>query len=302
MVSIDVVTNTPASLGESPVWSELEQVLYWIDIDGKAVHRYDPATGEDALQATPARPGSLALTAEPHKLLMSSEHEVVWFDWKTGATTPFVQLEVEGAGIRMNDGRTDPAGRFIVGTMFENTGAKKFVGSLHQVEADGSSVALRRAVGTANGLAFDYDRSIMYWADTPTMQVLAWDYDIASGTRRNERVHFDYNTVEGKPDGACVDADGFYWSSSVRGWALTRIAPDGSVERRIDLPVELPTMPCFGGPNLDMLFITSIDAGGTDPADIERQRGVAPGSLLAIDMSGEGIQGRTDALFAGTHP
>ncbi len=302
MPNIDVVVAEPADLGEGPVWSESEQVLYWIDIDGCAVHRYDPSTGVDEKRATPARPGSLALTADAGKLLMSTEHEVVWFNWADGSTQPFVELEPAGAGIRMNDGRTDPAGRFIVGTMFEDTGAKKFVGSLHQVEADGTTTALRRAVGTANGLAFDTDRNVMYWADTPTQQVLAWDYDAVTGQRSNERVFFDYLSVEGKPDGACVDADGFYWSASVRGWALTRVAPDGTVERRIDLPVELPTMPCFGGPNLDTLFVTSINTGNNDAESIARRQGVAAGALLAIDLSAEGIQGRTDALFAGRHP
>ena len=302
MAEIDVIVPHPAELGEGPVWSVAEQVLYWIDIDGKAVHRYNPSTDLDEVSATPARPGSLALTDQPGKLLMSTEHEVVWFDFATGATQPFVELEAKGVGIRMNDGRTDPAGRFIVGTMFEDTSAKKFVGSLHALEADGSATALRRAVGTANGLAFDPDRGLMYWADTPTQQVLAWDYDAATGQRANERVFFDYQTVEGKPDGACVDADGFYWSASVRGWALTRVAPDGTVERRIELPVELPTMPCFGGPNLDTLFITSINEGDDDAASVERRRGVAAGALLAIDLSSEGIQGRPDEPFAGTYP
>ncbi|MFT5268816.1 MAG: L-arabinonolactonase [Acidimicrobiales bacterium] len=302
MTNIDVVVSQPAQLGEGPLWSVAEQVLYWVDIDGHAVHRYDPSTGVDEQKATPGRPGSLALTSDPGKLVLSSEHEVLWFDWANGATQPFVSLESPGAGIRMNDGRTDPAGRFIVGTMFQDSGAGQFVGSLHRIDANGNSTALRRAVGTANGLAFDTDRDIMYWADTPTQQVLAWDYDASTGDRSNERVFFDYQTVEGKPDGACVDVDGHYWSASVRGWALTRVAPDGSVERRIELPVELPTMPCFGGPNLDMLFITSINTGSDDAASVARRRGVAAGSLLAIDMSGEGIQGRPDALFAGTHP
>ncbi len=302
MTTIDVVLPQPAQLGEDPLWSVAEQVLYWVDIDGCVVHRYNPSTGIDEQRATPGRPGSLALTRDPGKLVLASEHEIVWFDWASGATQPFVTLESPGASIRMNDGRTDPAGRFIVGTMFEASNAGKFVGSLHRIEADGTATALRRAVGTANGLAFDTDRDIMYWADTPTQQVLAWDYDASTGDRSNERVFFDYEAVEGKPDGACVDADGYYWSASVRGWAVIRVAPDGSVERRIELPVELPTMPCFGGPNLDTLFITSINAGNDDTSSVARRRGVAAGSLLAIDMSGEGIQGCTDALFAGRHP
>ena len=302
MPNIEVVVTEPADLGEGPVWSVAEQVLYWIDIDGRTVHRYDPSTGVDEHRPTTGRPGSLALTSEPGKLLMSTEHQVVWFDWETAKIQPFVTLETAGAKIRMNDGRTDPAGRFIVGTMFEDTRAAKFVGSLHCVEADGSVSALRRAVGVANGLAFDTDRNIMYWADTPTQQVLAWDYDSATGSRTNERVFFDYQTVEGKPDGACVDADGHYWSASVHGWALTRVAPDGTVERRIDLPVELPTMPCFGGTNLDTLFVTSINTGTDDAESATRRQGVAAGSLLAIDLSAEDICGRADALFAGAHP
>jgi len=302
MTSIDVVSTAPARLGEGPLWSAGEQVLYWIDIDGRAIHRYDPSTDTDDQRSTPGRPGSLALTTRPGTLLVATEAEAVWFDWATGATRPFVDLEEPGAGIRMNDGRTDPAGRFLAGSMFEDTGAGRFVGTLHAIEADGSTRAVRRAVGVSNGLAFDPDRGLMYWADTPTRQVLKWDYDADSGTATNERFFFDYETVEGKPDGACVDADGFYWSASVRGWALTRVAPDGSVERRIELPVELPTMPCFGGPNLDLLFVTSISTGSADdgdPVDVARRRGVAPGSLLVIDLAAQGIQGRLDAPFAG---
>lgn len=296
MSNIEVVVAAPAELGEGPVWSAEEQLLYWIDIDGKAVHRYDPSSGRDEIKATPGRPGSLALTNTRGRLLMSTEHEVVWFDFATGETEPFVVLEEEGVGIRMNDGRTDPAGRFIVGTMYEDTRANKSVGSLHQLNRDGSARTLRSNVGVSNGAAFDADRGLMYWADTPTETVLMWDYDSDTGEQHNERVFFDYSTVEGKPDGACVDADGYYWSASVRGWALTRVAPDGSVERRIDLPVDLPTMPCFGGPNLDILFVTSIQVD-EKPGDVERRAGVASGALLAIDLSSEGIQGRLDQAF-----
>jgi len=302
MTNIDVVVAEPAQLGEGPVWSPVEQVLYWVDIDGKSVHRFDPSTGIDQAQAMPGRPGSLALSSTPGVMVVATEHQAVWFNWNTGQVEPFVELELEGAGIRMNDGRTDPAGRFVAGAMFENTRAGKWVASLHQIAGDGSVTTLRSAVGVANGLAFDAENQLMYWADTPTQQVLVWDYDADSGQRSNERIFFDYQSVEGKPDGACVDADGYYWSASVRGWALTRIAPDGTVDRRIDLPVELPTMPCFGGPTMDTLFVTSIQSGGDDPADVERRKGVAPGALLAIDLSSEGIQGRTDALFAGTPP
>lgn len=301
MVSVDVAVADPAILGECPLWSDAEQVLYWIDIDGRAIHRLDPSTGVDEQRALPGRPGSLALTGQTGTLLVATEHEIVWFDWASGSVTPWLELEPAGAGIRMNDGRTDPAGRFIVGTMFEDTKAGKTVGSLHRIDASGEHEVLRTGVGTANGLGFDPDRNRMYFADTPTLSVICWHYDLDTGERTDERQFFDYETVDGKPDGACVDSDGCYWSASVYGWAVTRITPDGTVDRRIELPVAKPSMPAFGGPDLDTLFVTTIGAGGTVPSEPGRN-GVEPGALLAVDLSAEGITGRLDAPFAGSPP
>ena len=300
MSSVEVAVAEPATLGECPVWSPGESLLYWTDIDGRAIHRYDPSSGIDDFCTTSGRPGSFALTSQPERLLVAMEHELIWLDWQSGAVTPWLELEAVGVGIRLNDGRTDPAGRFVGGSMFEDTKAGKAIGSLHQVDVDGSQRVLRSSVGTANGLGFDPDRNLMYFADTPTLEVLCWDYDLESGQQANERAFFDYSTVDGKPDGACVDNDGCYWSASVYGWAVTRITPDGAVDRRIEVPVEKPTMPAFGGANLDVLYVTSI-AEGADAAD-PRCAGVAPGALLAIDLSAEGISGRAEVPFGGTPP
>ncbi|MEM7094585.1 MAG: SMP-30/gluconolactonase/LRE family protein [Actinomycetota bacterium] len=298
---IDVVSTEPSLLGECPLWVGDEQVLYWEDIDGCAINRYDPSSGEVTSCALPARPGSFVLTSQPGVFLVATEHEVVWLDWSMGHIVPWLALENEGAGIRMNDGRTDSAGRFWVGSMFEDTGADKRVGSLHRIDADGTATVERTGIGVTNGIAFDPSRSRMYFADTPTMSVRTWTYDPADGSRTEEREFFDYTTVDGKPDGACVDADGCYWSASVHGWAVTRVTPDGVVDRRIDLPVRKPSMPAFGGANLDTLFVTSIAEGDDPPADPRRQ-GVAPGSLFAIDLSGDAVTGVLETPFAGTPP
>lgn len=304
MVTVEVAAAEPAELGECPVWSVAEQLLYWIDIDGHAVLRYDPGTGRNDRCTLNARPGSMALTAVRDRLLVGLEHEVVWLDWASGEVESFVTLEEANVGIRLNDGRTDPAGRFIVGSMFADTKARRSVGSLHQVSADGSTRLLRPDVGVANGLAFDAERKRMYFADTPTEQIIVWDYDADSGELRNERVFFDYSTIDGKPDGACVDTDGCYWSASVYGWAVIRITPDGDVDRRIELPVHKPSMPAFGGPDMQTLFVTSIgdgDTAGAVASDAGRD-GVAAGALLAIDLSNEGITGHPDPPFAGSPP
>lgn len=294
---IDYVSE-PALLGECPVWSIAEQVLYWEDIDGKAIHRYDPSTGVAEQRSLPGRPGSFALTETPGLLIVGTEHELVWLDWTSGSVTPWVPLEPAGTGNRLNDGRCDPEGRFVIGSMYEDTTAQRSSGTLHRLGADGSALTMRTGIGVSNGIAFDAARRRMYFADTPTETVLMWDYDADSGDFTNERVFFDYTTIEGLPDGACVDADGCYWSASVYGWAITRITPDGVVDRRIDVPVRKPSMPAFGGPDLSTLYITTIGDGGSVTPE-PGENGENAGALLAIDV---GVQGVPEPVFAGSPP
>ena len=296
--SIEVV-GFPARLGECPLWHREQNNLYWVDIDGRSVQRWDPSTGAASVRNLPGRPGSVAFTADPDVLLVALEHELSWLRWSTEALIPWLELEAEGTGNRLNDGRTDPAGRLIVGSMYESTSDRRTAGLLHQIEADGTVSRLRSDIGVTNGNAFDAAGTRAYFADSFTDLVLVWDYDLATGERHNERVFFDYGPIPGSPDGACVDADGCYWSASVNGWAIVRITPDGELDRRIVVPVERPTMPCFGGPGLNTLFVTSI--GGdqrTDPPP-----GITPaepGSLLAIDVGD--VSGIDEIPFAGAPP
>ncbi|MYH71379.1 MAG: SMP-30/gluconolactonase/LRE family protein [Acidimicrobiia bacterium] len=293
MAMIESVGHAPASLGECPVWSGYEQALYWADIDGRAIHRLEPSTGTTTSRVLPGRPGSFVLTTDPNRLLVASEHELVVLNWATGETSSWRQLEEAGTGNRLNDGRCDPAGRYVVGSMYADTSAGRWTGALYRVGHVGDATTLRSKIGVTNGLAFDAERQRMYFADTPTDCVLVFDYDIESGEASNERIFLDYSELPGKPDGACVDADGCYWSASVYGWAVIRVTPQGVVDRRIELPVQKPSMPAFGGADLSTLFVTTIGAGGTVPSEPGRQ-GFQPGELLAIDA---GTQGRPEALF-----
>lgn len=293
MTSIERVNTTPSMLGECPVWSVAEQVLYWADIDGRLLHRHNPSTGAEEVHELAGRPGSFVLTADPGRLLVASEHELVWLDWATGTTETFLALEPAGTGNRLNDGRCDPSGRYVVGSMFADTRAGQTTGVLHRVSADGTVDELQTGIGVTNGLGFDPDRGRMYFADTPTEQVVVWDYDTPTGARTNQRTFLDYHELEGKPDGACVDADGCYWSASVYGWAVIRVTPDGVVDRRIELPVQKPSMPAFGGSDLSTLYVTTIGAGGTVPSEPGRD-GFTPGDTLAIDA---GVQGRPEPVF-----
>ena len=296
-MAVEVLAAAGATdvLGECPVWSALESVLYWVDVDGSAVHRLDPGTAATETRTLPGRPGSLVLAGEPGVLIIAMEHQLVRLDWATGTSTPWVSLEAPGTGNRLNDGRCDPAGRFVVGSMFADTTASLRTGILHQVEGSGASTQLKAGIGVTNGLAFDPARRRMYFADTPTETVVVFDYDPDTGRATNERLFFDYRDVPGKPDGACVDADGCYWSASVYGWAVLRITPDGTLDRRIDLPVEKPSMPCFGGDDMGTLYVTTISSGGTIPSAPGRD-GFLPGTLLAIDAGVTGVAEPTFGL------
>ncbi|MDE0603411.1 MAG: SMP-30/gluconolactonase/LRE family protein [bacterium] len=293
MTTIEAASHAPAILGECPVWSGHQQVLYWADIDGRAIHRLDPTTGATASRALAGRPGSFVLATDPNRLLVACEHELVVLDWEAGAVTSWLHIEEAGTGNRLNDGRCDPMGRYVVGSMYADTNAGRSTGSLYRIESSGELTGLRTGIGVTNGLAFDADRQRMYFADTPTDRVLVFDYDLDAGHISNERVFLDYTDLPGKPDGGCVDADGCYWSASVYGWAVIRITPEGAVDRRIELPVQKPSMPAFGGSDLSTLFVTTIGMGGTTPSEPGRD-GFEPGDLLALDV---GVHGLPEPVF-----
>lgn len=294
MTTAEAVLPAAAQLGECPLWSVSEQCLYWIDIDGRAVHRYDPATGHDQLMTVAGRPGSIALTAEPGRLLLAIEHRLVFLDWEGGDEAEWMRLEPPGTGNRLNDGRADRAGRFWVGSMYADTSAGRFTGMLHGVGPGGTTNTVRSEVGVANGLAFSPDGAVMFFADTLRDTVWAYDYDLETGVPRDPQVFLDFSDLPGRPDGACVDEDGCYWIACVYGWAVLRVTPGGAVDRRLDVPVQKPTMPAFGGPDLATLYLTSIGGGGSHDVDPSEP---GAGRLLAIE--GLGARGLAEPAFAG---
>lgn len=285
-----------APLGESPVWSPEEACLYWVDIDGRAVHRFDPATGTDRSSPAPGRPSALARTATPGRLLVAIEGRLSLLDWATGAWRDWVRLEPDGEGNRLNDGRCDPAGRFWVGSMHETGSAHEPSGSLYRVDGDGTWSLVRTPIGIPNGTAFSPDGRTMYFADTLQDVVWAYDYDVGTGAATDQRVFLDFAGLPGRPDGACVDADGCYWIACVYGSAVLRVTPAGAVDRRIDLPVTKPTMIAFGGPSLSTLYITTIGGGGSHPVDPSQPQA---GDLFAIETD---VHGLPEPTFAGPVP
>jgi sugar lactone lactonase YvrE len=283
---VSLVLPASAQLGECPLWSAAEQRLYWVDIDGRSVCRFDPASGTNENLAVPGRPGSIALTGTPGRLLVAIEGRLGILDWgaRDGEWREWREIEPEQTGNRFNDGRCDAAGRFWVGSMHQSEDGRA-TGSLYRVDADGTVASFRTDVGVPNALAFSPDGRTMYWADTHRDVVWAYDYDIDDGVPSRERVFLDFRDLPGRPDGACVDEDGGYWIACVFGSAVLRATPDGRVDRIIPVPVAKPTMTAFGGPERTTLYITTIGGGGSHPLDPDP----AAGGLFALETDRRGL-------------
>jgi len=284
--AVRIVGEVRARLGESPVWCGRSGHLYWVDIDAEVVYRTDPDSGEHLAKPLPGRPGCVMLTESPGVLMVAVEDSLMRLDWSSGSLTRALVVDPPPIDARLNDGRADAAGRIWVGSMDERDLDRPDGGHLYRIGLDGGCTAVIDSVGTSNGLAFSPDQRTMYWADSARAKVWRFDFDPDSGQISDRRVFLDFDALPGLPDGACVDQDGCYWVACVYGWAVLRATPDGDVDQVIELPVEKPSMPAFGGAALDRMFITSISTGGrraaAEPDD-------TAGALLEIEPGTRGL-------------
>lgn len=294
MVEVSCVLDIKATLGECPIWHPPEKKLYWIDINAHTLNRFDPASGGNEVCQLPEQIGSFALRRQGG-LLVALRSGFYFLDWDSGALSPISDPEAHLPDNRLNDGRTDPAGRFWAGTMRDPQDPAQRTGSLYRLGTDLQCSPMVTDLGVSNGLAFSPDGRIMYHADTnrSVQTIWAYDFDVDAGAIANKRVFATTHELPGRPDGACVDADGFYWSANVDGWQLVRFAPDGRLDRTIPLPVQKPSMCAFGGENLEILYITSISTGSSTSLEPGQPQA---GGIFACEP---GVRGIAEPLFAG---
>lgn len=281
---VDCVLPIGAELGEGILWCERTDTVWWVDIRAPSVNRFNPTTGANTAYPMPEPVGCLAL-GQDGRILAALASGLAWLDPATGTLTDFTRIEADEPRTRLNDGRCDRQGRLWVGSM--NRAPEGPGGAFYCATADG---ALRRVidkVGVPNCTAFSPDGRTMYFADSPTRKIRAWDLDPSTGEISNERLFAQIADDEGVPDGGTVDAEGHLWVAQWGGSQLSRFRPDGTRERTLPVPVRRPTCMAFGGPNLDILYITSARTGLTDPRPEE-------GGLLAVRT---GVKGLREARF-----
>ena len=248
------ILDVKASLGECPTWSVAEQALYWVDINAPSLNRFDPATGQNTVMPMPESIGCFALRRSGGFLI--ALRGGIWLAQRDGtlvrriAPPPYDPIHH-----RFNDGRCDPRGRLLVGTMNEKRDAA--TGALYRLDADCTLTCILSDMTISNGLAFSPDGRTMYHADTPAQAITAHDYDAATGTPSNARIFARFSDPGDRPDGAAVDSEGCYWTAQYRGGKLKRIAPDGRLLSEVRLPAMCPTMCAFGGPDLKTLYVTT---------------------------------------------
>ncbi len=247
----------PAALGEGPVWDARADALYWVDIPAGLVHRLtrpglDPAgqhtvwdVGEEVGAVVPRASGGLVLAARSG---------FRWLDPDTGSVTPIAPLDL-GAGIRMNDGACDPAGRFFAGSMADDEA--EGAGTLYRLDPDHSVRAVLAGVSVSNGIGWSPDGTLMYYVDSPSRQIDVLDFDVATGELTGRRPFIGIDLGAAVPDGLTVDADGCVWVALWAGGAVLRLGPDGELLQDIELPVPRVTSCVFGGAELRTLFITT---------------------------------------------
>jgi sugar lactone lactonase YvrE len=304
---VEAAGQTPALVGESPVWRVAEQALYWVDIPAQKIVRLAVDAGERSEWRLPEKVACIAFDRRGTVLagcetgLFAIALNEGSGDAAASAVVGNEPVQVTGrklaapvfacGDMRFNDGRCDRQGRFWAGTMVQDMATASPAGALYRFDERGVlSAPVVDGLITQNGLGWSPDGTTMYLSDShpSRRQIWAFDYDVETGEPRNRRVFADLNHYVGRPDGAAVDADGCYWICANDAGALLRFTPQGKLDRQIAVPATKPAMCAFGGPDLDTLFITSIrPATGASEYD---------GHVFAVRP---GVSGLPEPEFAG---
>lgn len=286
---VTCVVDAHNTLGEVPVWDDREQALYWVDIEGKRLQRYSPASGAVDRWKMPERIACFALR-EKGGLIVAFASGIALYDLDSGKIDWIARPEADKPGNRFNEGKCDRNGRFWTGTMDDSLTAHS--GAVYRVDTDLSVHKVIGDVGISNFFVWSLDNDVFFFADTLDHAIYRFDYDHADGTVKNRRKIIDTGAEVG-PDGGTIDTEGYLWNAEWDGWRLVRYTPDGRVDRTVKLPVQKPTSCMFGGPDLRTLYVTSAVWDLTPEKLIDQPQA---GGLFAVDV---GVAGVPEPRFGG---
>ncbi|MCP1310124.1 SMP-30/gluconolactonase/LRE family protein [Paenibacillus tyrfis] len=291
-LTAELILDGKAALGEGPVWDHRSGRLLWVDIEGMRIHHYDPVQGTDRSIQLDQRVGAAVPRAEGDGLVLALEHGFHLLDPATERLTKIADPEAGLLENRFNDGKCDEAGRFWAGTM--NRMSSGPTGALYCLETDGS---LRKAIDgvvCSNGLGWSPDGRTMYYIDSPTKQVVAYDYEPAAGAISNRRTVVTIPEGEGVPDGMAVDREGMLWVAQWGGWRVSCWNPQtGERLGFVRVPAAQTTSCAFGGPDWDELYITTARTGLSEEQLAQQPHA---GGLFRVKT---GVKGRPACFYGG---
>jgi sugar lactone lactonase YvrE len=287
---VELVVDAKAALGEGPCWDEKHQLLYWVDIMNAHVHIYNPVQKKNKTIDVGVHVGTV-VPKESGGLIIALTDGIYSLDLETEKLSFVTHPESDLSNMRYNDGKCDPAGRFWVGSMAYDVTPE--AASLYRMDTDFSTRRMVSQVTISNGLAWNLEKKKMYYIDTPTQQVVSFDYDIKTGDISNRQSVITIDRKDGSPDGMTIDAEGMLWVAHWGGSRVSRWNPDnGQWLDEIHLPVSRVTSCTFGGAALDELYITS--AGGDNEAVLEKEP--LAGGLFRVKTA---VKGMPVASFKG---
>lgn len=256
------VLNKPCLLGEGPVWDTKTQTLWWVDILEGVVHRYHP-DNETFQQINLNQTVSSIALRENGGCIVTLKNCFAYLDPQNAQLDPIAFLNEDLPFNRFNDGKCDSMGRFWAGTMNMETPINR-TGALYLLDTDRETYTMIADTACSNGLAWDIARSKFYFIDTPTRQVVAYDYEETAGKIHNKKTAVNIPPQDGLPDGMTIDKEGMLWVALWDGWGVARYNPTtGECLTKIRLPVAKVTSCTFGGDDLNDLYITTAKVGLT---------------------------------------
>ncbi len=291
MNELEHVLRLKNELADSPLWVPAEQALYWVDIEGNCIYRFDPLTGEYRAVHVDMPVTALEQRAADGWITATKSGLAFW-ESRSNTFSFINDPEADTPHVRFNDGVICRQGRFLIGTINEQV-LESPDGSLYRLDPDGSIHKLDSGFAVVNGMALSPDGRTLYMVDMFHSLIYAYDYDPDSGAVARRRLFVSMPRETGLPDGLTVDSEGFLWAAHWDGWRVTRYDPCGKLEREIRLPVQNVTSVAFGGENLDELYITTAWYGLS-----EAQRKAQPlaGDLFRLKTESKGL---AEPAFAG---
>jgi sugar lactone lactonase YvrE len=257
---VTFVVRERFGVGESPVWDADRQRLLWCDIPAGVIHALNLADGARERWSLGEPVPSFGL-ARNGRLVVALRKDVVLFDPQSGAREVVASVAHAKPAMRLNDGKVGPDGAFWVGSMDGEGEAAR----LYRIGADGSVRVIAEGIAISNGLAWNAAGTRLYHSDSRGgIWLDCWDFDASNGAVSNRRRLRDHDGANGRPDGGACDLDGTYWSAGPSAGRINRFSADGALMGWVEVPLQHPTMPCFGGGDMRTIFVTSLDSKSND--------------------------------------